>query len=258
VQPSSAQVRVSPKARTIGPAPTARRLPLRISTTMLGLFPHPRRANSSRPRHTPRRSGSLWPRRVGCRLLGSPPMWCWSIRMGWAGWAWHEGLSPTGPTHGRRPDRAGTRPASPDRRAGRGVHRARELARGTAVDPGLGGRLDAGELFAWVDGSSVSLTCSYADQGGCHVDMVVGADHRGRSRVAVWRDAGPPSPLTAPPVSPITAGAPSRPGRRPGGVAGASRPSGRSRPPALPGRRARVPAPVLPALLALQHAGDSP
>jgi hypothetical protein len=130
-------------------------------------------------------------------LLGSPPMWCWSIRMGWAGWAWHEGLSPTGPTHGRRPDRAGTRPASPDRRAGRGVHGARELARGTAVDPGPGGRLDAGELFAWVDGSSVSLTCSYADQGGCHVDMVVGADHRGRSRIAVWRDTGPPSPLTA-------------------------------------------------------------
>jgi hypothetical protein len=59
-----------------------------------------------------RRSGSLWSRRVGCRLPGPPPMWCWSIRMGWAGWAWHEGLSPTGPTRGRWPGRAGpTRPA---------------------------------------------------------------------------------------------------------------------------------------------------
>jgi hypothetical protein len=51
----------------------------------------------------PRRSGSLWSRRVGCRLLGPPLLWCWSIRLGWAGWAWHEGLSPTGPTHGRLP-----------------------------------------------------------------------------------------------------------------------------------------------------------
>jgi hypothetical protein len=53
VQPSWAQVRVSPKARTIGPAPAARRLPLRIGTAMLGLFPHPSRRNASRPRHAP-------------------------------------------------------------------------------------------------------------------------------------------------------------------------------------------------------------
>jgi hypothetical protein len=87
--------------------------------------------------------------------------------------------------------------ASPDRRAGRGVQGPRKPARSAAVDPGPGQRLDAGELFAWVGGSSVSLTCSCADQGGCHVDMVVGADHRGRCCVAVWRDAGPSSPLTA-------------------------------------------------------------
>src|SRR5512132_4409153 len=107
--------------------------------------------------------------------------------------------------------------ASPDRRAGRGVQGGpREPARSAAVDPGPGGRLDAGELFAWVGGSSVSLTCSCADQGGRHVDMVVGADHRGRSGVAVWRDAGPSSPLTARRPSPITAGVPAGPGRRPG------------------------------------------
>jgi hypothetical protein len=53
------------------------------------------------------------------------------------------------------------------------------------------------ELLARVGGSSVTATCPCADQGGCHVDMAVGADHRGRSRVAVWRDAGPSSPLTA-------------------------------------------------------------
>jgi hypothetical protein len=64
VQPFSAQVRVSPKARTIGPAPTARRLPVRLNTTMLGLFPHPSRANAARPRHT-RRSGSMWSLGVG-------------------------------------------------------------------------------------------------------------------------------------------------------------------------------------------------
>jgi hypothetical protein len=50
------------------------------------------------------------------------------------------------------------------------------------------------ELFAWVGGSRVSLNCSWADQGGCYVDMVVGADRRGRAGVGVWRDAA--SPLT--------------------------------------------------------------
>jgi hypothetical protein len=86
VQPSWAQVRVSPKARTIGPAPAARRLPLRIGTAMLGLFPHPSRANAARPRHI-RRSAR-------CGRLGSvaacpsPPLVsCWSmrLRLGWLG-----------------------------------------------------------------------------------------------------------------------------------------------------------------------------
>ena len=45
------------------------------------------------------------------------------------------------------------------------------------------------ELLARVAGSSVSLNCPCADQGGRHVDMVVGADHRGRAGVGVWRDA---------------------------------------------------------------------
>jgi hypothetical protein len=187
VQPSSAQVRVSPKARTIGSAPAARRLSLRLSTTMLGLFPHPSRANASRPRHTPRRSASLGSRRVGCRLPGRPLVWCWSIGLGWAG------LAPPGPMRGR----PGTRPTSPDRRAGRGVQGP---ASPRAARPSIPAREVAWtrELFARLGGSSVSLTCSCADQGGCYVDMVVGADHRGRPRVAVWRDAGPSSPLTAP------------------------------------------------------------
>jgi hypothetical protein len=47
-----------------------------------------------------------------------------------------------------------------------------------------------------VAGSSVSLNCPGADQGGRHVDMVVGADHRGRAGVGVWRDAAT-GPLTA-------------------------------------------------------------
>jgi hypothetical protein len=176
-------------------------------------------------------------------LVGSVAA-CWVLLpcdAGQYGWA---GLAGRG-TNGSAPPGRRIRPASPDRRAGRGVHRARELARGPAVDPGPGGRLDAGELFAWVDGSSVSLTCSYADQGGCHVDMVVGADHRGRSRVAVWRGAGPPSPLTARRHQSARsqlallldqadglAAWPVRPG-----------PAGAADPQRCPARRARVPAP---------------
>jgi hypothetical protein len=195
VQPSSAQVRVSPKARTIGSAPAARRRPLRLSTTMLGLFPHPSRANSSRPRHSPP---------VGLAVVASgrlPPAGSSSsvvlvdtVGAGLAG----RGTKGSAPP-GRRVvgGRAGLAPPDQPRSAGRsrgaGAHAS---PRSAAVDPGPGGRLDAGELFAWVGGSSVSLTCSCADQGGCHVDMVVGADHRGRCRVGVRRDAEP-SPLTA-------------------------------------------------------------
>jgi hypothetical protein len=86
VQPSSAQVRVSPKARTTGPAPTGRRLPLRLSITMLGLFPYPSRANAARPGHT-RRSGSLWSCWVGDACPGPPLVWCWGrwLGLGWLG-----------------------------------------------------------------------------------------------------------------------------------------------------------------------------
>jgi hypothetical protein len=151
VQPSSAQVRVSPKARTIGPAPTARRLPLRIGTAMLGLFPHPSRANASRPRR-------------GLRVVGC---------------------------------RAGLAPAWPARIGGQvaGCRGCGEPARSAAVDLGPGGRLAVTELLARVGGSSVSLNCSCADQGGRHGDMVVGADRRGRCCVGVWCDAAS-GPLT--------------------------------------------------------------
>jgi hypothetical protein len=69
-------------------------------------------------------------------------------------------------------------------------------ARSAAVDPGPGGRLAVTELLARVAGSSVSLNCPCADQGGRHVDMVVGADHCGRGGVGVWRVAAS-RPLTA-------------------------------------------------------------
>jgi hypothetical protein len=93
----------------------------------------------------------------------------------------------------------GPAPARPARSTGRsrGAGAPREPARSAAIDPGTGGRLAVTELLARVGGSSVTATCPCADQEGCHVDMAVGADHRGRSRVAVWRDAGPSSPLTA-------------------------------------------------------------
>jgi hypothetical protein len=84
----------------------------------LGLFPHPSRASSSRPR-LPRRSGSLWSRRVGCRLPGL--LWrSWSIRLG-LGWL---GVARRARPHRHQRVvgcRSGTRPASPERRVGRGV-----------------------------------------------------------------------------------------------------------------------------------------
>jgi len=182
----------------------------------------------------PRRSGSLGSRQVGCRPLGPPLLWCWSIRMGWAGWAWPQGLGPSGADawSAAGPAQIGGQVA--------GCRGPREPARSAAADPGPGGRLDAGELCAWVGGSSVSLTCSCTDQGGCHVDMVVGADHRGRSCGAVWSAAGPPSPLTRCATSRITAGASARPGRRPGGVAVRPGPAGTADAQRCPARRARV------------------
>jgi hypothetical protein len=108
---------------------------------------------------------------------------------GWAGWAWPEGLGPTGA------DVVGRR-ASLDRRAGRGVPGSCEPVRSAAVDPGPGAGLAVTELLARVAGSSVSSNCPGADQGGRHVDMVVGADHRGRAGVGVWRAAAS-RPLTA-------------------------------------------------------------
>jgi hypothetical protein len=125
--------------------------------------------------------------------------------------------------------------ASPDRRAGRGVQGSCEPARSAAGDPGPGGRLAMTKLLARVAGSSVSLNCPCADQGGRHVDMVVGADHRGRAGVGVWRDAAS-SRLTAWRHWPVTVGAPAGSGRRPDSGAGGSRPSGpQSTTPALLG-----------------------
>jgi hypothetical protein len=98
------------------------------------------------------------------------------------------GLTGTGPVR-----HLPGQPSSVGRSRGAG---SRQPARSVAVDPGPGGRLALSQLSARVGGSSVSLNCSGADQGGRHVGMVVGADHRGRARVGVWRDAEP-SPLTA-------------------------------------------------------------
>jgi hypothetical protein len=69
---------------------------------------------------------------AACRVLRS----CGAGCGGWAGWAWHEGLSPTGLNHpGSCGGMVGCR-ASPDRRAGRGVQGPRKPARSAAVDPG--------------------------------------------------------------------------------------------------------------------------
>jgi hypothetical protein len=87
-----------------------------------------------------------------------------------------------------------TRPARIGGRVA-GCRGPREPARSTAVDPGPGGRLAVTELLARVGGSSVSLNCPCADQGGRHGDMVVGADRRGRCCVGVWCDSAS-GPLT--------------------------------------------------------------
>jgi hypothetical protein len=83
---------------------------------------------------------------AACRVL----LPCGAGRYGWArsaGWAWHEGLSPTGLNHpGSCGGMVGCR-ASPDRRAGRGVQGPRKPARSAAVDPGPGQRLDAGSCL---------------------------------------------------------------------------------------------------------------
>jgi hypothetical protein len=85
-------------------------------------------------------------------------------------------------------------PRSAGRSRGAGAPPRARAQRGRRSGPGRSpGR---GELFARVGGSSVTANCSCADQGGCHVDMVVGADHRGRACVGVWRDAAA-RPLTA-------------------------------------------------------------
>jgi hypothetical protein len=94
---------------------------------------------------------------------------------------------------------SGVAPARPARhwRAGRGVQGPREPARSAAADPRPGGRRPPASCLPWVDGGSVSLSCSGADQGGRHVGMVVGADHRGRCGSGVWPAAKPSPPLTA-------------------------------------------------------------
>jgi hypothetical protein len=161
--------------------------PAQAGQTLLG-FAIPRRVVVS---------GRLTPARV---LLS-----CRAGCGGWAGWAWPEGLGPTG-------------------------------ARAARPPTGPGGRLAVTELLAQVCGSSVSLNWPCADQGGRHVDMVVGPDHRGRAGVGVWRDAAT-GPLTALRQQPR-----SRPAllleRVDGQVAAlpvGSRPSGRGRPSALLG-----------------------
>jgi hypothetical protein len=153
------------------------------------IVPHPSRANASRPRHTHRsaRCG-----RIGSGDACPGPLSCGAEcgGWGWAGWAWPEGLGPTGADawSAAGPAQIGGQVA--------GCWGPREPARSAAVDPGPGGRLAMTELLARVAGRSVSLNCPCADQGGRHVDMVVGADHRGRAGVGVWRDAAS-SRLTA-------------------------------------------------------------
>jgi hypothetical protein len=59
--------------------------------------------------------------------------------------------------------------------------------------------------------------------------MVVGADHRGRAGVGIWRDAAT-GPLTALANGPVTAGAPGGPGRRLGDGSGGPGPVGEADP----------------------------
>src|SRR4029450_2146685 len=95
--------------------------------------------------------------------------------------------------------------------------------------PGPGAGLAVPELLARVAGSSVSLNCPGADQGGRHVDMVVGADHRGRGGVGVWGDAAR-SRLTRAASGPVTASAPAGPGRWRGDGSGGPGPGGEADP----------------------------
>jgi hypothetical protein len=149
------------------------------------------------PKQGKRFSASPYPPVARCGRIGSVdacpgPFSCGAEGggWGWAGWAWPEGLGPIGADawSAAGPAQIGGQVA--------GCRGPREPARSAAVDPGPGGGLAVTELLARVAGSSVSLNCPGADQGGRHVDMVVGADHRGRAGVGVWRDAAS-SRLTA-------------------------------------------------------------
>ena len=111
---------------------------------------------------------------AACRVL----LWCGAGCGGWAGLAGRgpKGSAPPGQVAGCR--------VPPRARAQRGRR------------SGPCGRLAVTELLARVGGSSVTANWPCADQGGRHVDVVVGADHRGRAGVGVWRDAAS-RPLTA-------------------------------------------------------------
>jgi hypothetical protein len=78
----------------------------------------------------PRRSGSLWSHRVGCRLPGPPLVWCRVRWLGWAGWAWPEGLSPTGAGRGVQGPPASPRAARPSIRPVRSPGRDRVACSG--------------------------------------------------------------------------------------------------------------------------------
>ena len=94
--------------------------------------------------------------------------------------------------------RSGTRPASPDRRAGRGVQGSPRARAQRRRRPHPAGRLDVAELFARGGGSSVTANCPCADQGGRRARMVVGADYPDRAGLGGVRDAGPFPPLMPP------------------------------------------------------------
>ena len=152
------------------------------------IVPHPSRANSAGPRLPAGRLAVVaWGRLT---LPGPPLVWCWMRWLGWLGVA--EGSAPPGRRVIGWPGRAAL--AQPAHIGGRvGILAGPRVA---AVDPGPGGCLAVTELLARVGGSSVTANCPAPTEGGRHVDMVVGADHRGRVGVGVWRDAAS-RPLTA-------------------------------------------------------------
>jgi len=196
---------------------------------------------------------------AACRVLLS----CGAGRYGWgwAGWAWPEGLGPPGPMGGRLPGRRRRCQARRRRcqralmsaqrwldRAGVGLAAARPAQIGGQVagcrsppraraqpsrrsGPGRSPAVTSC-LLGWAAVAS-PRTALAPPQGGRHVDMVVGADHRGRACGGVWRDAAS-RPLTALRERPDHGWCScwSRP--TPGGVAG-SRPAGTADHPALPG-----------------------